>query len=48
MICPIMSRPIVFSTVEGGADQETSMYWVLCQQGRCPMWNDDTKRCEKK
>lgn len=48
MICPFMSRPIVYSTVESGGDQETSMYWVPCQQERCPMWNDDIHRCEKR
>jgi hypothetical protein len=38
MICPFMTRPIVYSTVESGGDSVTELFEVVCRREGCAMW----------
>jgi hypothetical protein len=45
MICPIMSKPVVRSTVESGGDQIVEMFWVKCEQEYCKMYHEQAQMC---
>ena len=38
MICPFMSRPIVYSTVEDEGDQRWGLYPTQCRENDCVAW----------
>lgn len=42
MICPFMSKPIVYSTVESGGDQQWMLYEVVCLKEHCMAWKRNT------